>query len=664
MAVKMKSITAFLVFFAFSVTGQNPNVLPESVYPYWPAYKYIEDKDVAKIQAQEWKTTEHVIDGWDWSLPGFVNPSARSSVGLQRNIGWDKDFMQFKLQFRANPVGLLWVKWRDIEKTMGNYDFTPLINRIKQAESVGTKISLRILCHSKSRGGDISKGEAPLWLEGLGVNLLAQKDPGDNLNFDPSNPEFHKRYLLLVDALAKTEIPKMLKAAYVGYASHSFGDEGIGPYGETNTAANDTTKHVRERLDAWEKAFKGMETKVYMGGPSEYGFEKGFGTRRGFVEMYLYRIPNIDMGQYVDTRGYLCVDENASIIRYKCINGEVNEEYEAAWATSDRGFRFGNTTNSFPYRYFTSTLRALQMQCTYMHTTGHLLPQMLPFLSLELGRTVEDAPDAWTFLRTSYLKSGNYASSDWMNRPITPNEQAEGIETKNFERWLYQRDAPGFETQPAVKIQHSIKMWMVQENKYYDYIARSGKKIGFDIDDRWIAGKDSMALKVTYFDNHSGEMNLVFNNAQKMVQKSQLLNGDGKLKTVTFLISNLKPNKLGNNFDFTLEAGKNTESIVVSMVRVIIANVTSEPVGVRQKKMTDVSNISITYNSEHKQITINCAAELKQINIYHISGKKVKSFQCFGNTTNIQTNGFNPGIYLVNVSDKNGNVKRGKIVIG
>ena len=39
---------------------------------------------------------------------------------------------------------------------------------------------------------------------------------------------------------------------------------------------------------------------------------------------------------------------------------------------------------------FTSTLRALQMRCTYIHTTGHAANA---FLSLELGRTVEDAPD-------------------------------------------------------------------------------------------------------------------------------------------------------------------------------------------------------------------------------------------------------------------------------
>lgn len=647
---------------ARAVVAQNPNViLPEGTYPYWPAYNYLTETDLKDIAAQEWKTGDHVIEGWDWSLPGFVKQSPRSSVGLQRNIGWDKTFIKFELPFNANPVGLLWVKWRDIEKTMGNYDFTPLLNRIKQANSVGTQISLRILCHSKSRG--TVSGEAPLWLEDLGVPFLPQKNAGDNLNFDPADPKFHDRYLKLINELSKTEIPGLVKNAYVGYASHSFGDEGIGPYGETNPAANDTVKHVRERLDAWEKAFKGMETKVYMGGSCDYGFKKGFGTRRGFVEMYLYRIPNIDLGQYVDSKGYLMVDENSPIIRYKCLNGEVNEEYESAWTTSDRDFRFGVSTISFPYRYFTSTLRALQMRCTYIHTTGHLLPQMLPFLSLELGRTIEDTPDVWTFMRTSYLKASGYQNNDYLNRPITEAEKAEGIETKNFERWLYQRDAPGYETCPAVKIQQAIKMWMVQENKYYDYIARSGKKIGFDIDDRWAAASESLALKVTYFDNYSGEMNLLYKNGEIINKKTQVLLGDGKLKTATFFLPEIKANSLPNNFDFTLEAGANTENIVISMVRVIQTVEKPGSADIIQDHFKNNSEISITNNSSCQLISVNSLNEIRLIEMFNFSGQKEKSLNCFGNRYDLNTSGFTPGIYFLRVQDNNGNMKLEKVLI-
>lgn len=577
--------------------AQLPNhVLPESTYPYWPSYQHLELDNLSSIEAQEWINYNHVVNGWDWSLPDFVEPTALSIVGLQRIIGLNKAYEPVNLKFKSNAVGILWVKWRDIEATMGDIDFTPVINRIKQANEAGVNIILRILCHSKLRNGDITRGEAPLWLEDLGVDLLPQESPKHNLNFNPLHPEFHKHYLMLVSRLAESDIPQMVKAAYVGYASHSFGDEGIGPYGE-NDLANDEVTEVRERLDAWENAFEGMEDKIFMGGSSEYGFQKGFGVRRGFVEMYLYNIPSPYTGQYIDGNGYLSVDEEAPILKYNCFNGEVNEEYEPAWATAGRDFRFGGTTNSFPYRYFTSTLRALQMRCTYMHTTGHLMPQILPFLSLELGRTVNNAPDVWTFLRTSYIRASYYQNNDYRNRPITATEFNEGIETKNFERWLYQRDAAGYETVPAVKIQHAIKMWMVEHDKYYDYIARSGQKIGFNIDDRWEGQNETyeLAVKVTYFDNTFGDLELRYlvNNSE-VVKKQKLLN-DGKLKTTTIFITGLQNNACDQGYDFILTNSNQDNSITISMARVVI----------HSSKVGDLQEVRISTESGENTITQN-----------------------------------------------------------
>lgn len=586
------NIVTLLLVCAAMTAQINPNVLPESTYPFWPSYQYLELEDLDTIQAQQWIEADHVIDGWDWSLPDFVEPSPRSLVGLQRNLSVTKEFKPVNLQFKSNSIGILWVKWRDIEPTPGNYNFTPVINRINQANSVGSDIILRILGHSKSRAGDINKGEAPLWLEDLGVNLLPQSDPKHNLNFDPSHPEFHKHYLALVEALANTEIPQRVKAAYVGYASHSYGDEGIGPYSETQSQANDTVQHVRERLDAWENAFRGMEYKMFMGAPLEYGFKKGFGFRRGFVEMYLYRIPARNEGQYIDENGYLSIDENAPVFKYQCFNGDVNEEYEEAWATASRDFRFGNTTNSYPYRYFTSTLRALQMHCTYIHTTGHLVPKMLPFLSQELGRTVEDTPDAWSFLRTSYLRASTYENNDYRDRVITEEERAEGIETKNFERWLYQRDAQGYETTPVVQIQHAIKMWMVQEDKYYDFIARRGKKIGFNVDDRvFPGGEQPMAIKVTFFDSVPGTLKLVYKNNQGIQDAAVTATGQDTIRTATFVINaRLDDTGFDHDFDFILES---EEEVPVVMVRVVktredYENTDQSPYGGEKRKIPGI----------------------------------------------------------------------------
>lgn len=599
------NLVLVIIFLAIKVVASTTNNDTKINYPFWPSYKHLKIKDLDTIVAQKWIEQDHVINGWDWSLPNFVEPAPNSFVGLQRIIGLKKAYEPLNLKFKCNSVGILWVKWRDVEPEMGNYNFQPVINRIMQAKNAGSDIILRFLCHSYSRKNDadsLSRGDAPLWLKDLGVPFLTKdfkNRPSDNLNFDPSNPAFHDRYLKFVEELGKTNIPNMVKAAYVGYASHSFGDEGIGPHGENNPKANDLEKHVRERLDAWENIFPGMTHKVFMGGVSYYGFDKGFGTRRGFVEMYMYRIPNNDMGQYVDRDNYLNVDENSPVLANSGFHGEVNEEYEDAWATADRNFRFGTSTESFPYRYFVSTLRALQMRCTYIHTTGHLIPKMLPFLSQELARTVNDAPDVWSFLNTSYLKEGKFTETN--NKGVNLTNQNEGVEVKNFERWLYQRDAPGYETQPAIKINQAIKMWMIKPDKYYDYIGRKGQKIGFDIDDRWLKQNDKLAIKVSYIDNMAGELKLCYNN--NLGGKSQILNGDLQLKTVTFFVNELEPNSMKNGFDFTIESGNSTSNIVVSMVRVVRASENPE-VSIESTQQTSSKQV-IAYPTPLKKGELN-----------------------------------------------------------
>lgn len=81
--------------------------------------------------------------------------------------------------------------------------------------------------------------------------------------------------------------------------------------------------------------------------------------------------------------------------------------------------------------------------------------------------------------------------------------------------------------------------------------------------------KDAVAIKITCFDNHAGELKLIYNNGDGQVEKTQVLNGDSELKTVTFFVSGMHTDRIGQNFDFALEAGEDTQNIAVSFVRVI-----------------------------------------------------------------------------------------------
>ncbi|MDX1286443.1 MAG: hypothetical protein R3182_15615, partial [Draconibacterium sp.] len=371
-------------------------------------------------------------------------------------------------------------------------------------------------------------------------------------NYTPGHPEFHKRYIKFIKALGESGIPHMeeVKGLFLGYASPSNGDEGIGPFPEKEADANDTIPHVIERIDTWAEVCEGVEHKVFMGGLSNYGFSKGFGIRRGFVEMYLYHIPDEHIGQKLDENNYLIVDESNHVIVKNLFQGEENEEYEEKWATDWRDFRFGRTTVSFPYRYFTANLRLLQMRCNYLlNNEFSLLPEMLSWVSLELGRTRKDAPDAWCFLRESYIKENG------------------GQAVKNFERWVYQRDVPGYETKPVVKIEHPIKMWMVEPGKYYDYIARKGQKIGFDVDDSFIASDRSFAVKVSWIDKGTGSWSLVYQGLEGIEKRTVKCKNTDTVQTATFFIE-ADFSKKSIPFDLEIQGADGYEP-VISFLRII-----------------------------------------------------------------------------------------------
>lgn len=516
-------------------------VVPAGSWPYWPSY---EKTPLSQIRPQEWKIDDHVIDGWDWSLPPTVKPAPNGLLAVHRtsNITRPPDKEIQPLGLPVNPTLEIWVKWRDLEPIEGQYRFDLLRERVAEASKAGTSVVLRILSSATIF--------APDWIANYGIPIRQEhsKNKPKVTNFEISHPEFHKRYLTLVDKLGESGIPKAdaLKGAFVGYASPSFGDEGIGPHG----VDPDSVPHVIERLDAWARAFKNVEHKVFMGGISQHGIKMGFGARRGFVEMYLYHIPDPEIGQTVDKQGYLFVDDSVDFLKRRAFHGEENEEYEETWATKERGFRFGENTDSFTYRYFISNLRTLQMQCNHvLMNPFSIYPEQMVWVGQTLGRSVEDSPDIWCALRESHIRN------------VGP--------VKNVERWLYQRDSDGFETSPVVKIDHPVKMWMVEPGHHYDYIARKGKQIGLAVDDRWCGGGPvDVALKTTYFDSGNGEIEVSVN-TRGGGKTSRLikLTGSGKLKTATFVIKDVVFPAREMDYDVIFKSSG--DEAVLSFVRLI-----------------------------------------------------------------------------------------------
>ena len=169
----------------------------------------------------------------------------------------------------------LWVQWKQIETSEGIFDWSLLEKHIAHSAASGWRVSLRLLTSRTA--------EAPAYLATKSIPTLY-----GGSSYDPAAAAFHARYLALLGSFEERRLcqHKAMAVVFVGYASESWGDEFIGPHGEGVGDGDPALlhPHVKQRLDAWANACKGMPHKVLMGGESMYGTGLGFGTRNGFVE--------------------------------------------------------------------------------------------------------------------------------------------------------------------------------------------------------------------------------------------------------------------------------------------------------------------------------------------------------------------------------------------
>ncbi|MDX9982185.1 MAG: hypothetical protein RBU25_19350, partial [Lentisphaeria bacterium] len=472
-------------------------------------------------------------------------------------------------------VDELWVRWRSIEEEEGIYDFSAVNREIEERLAKGcTGIIIRMLGAVWTHGSPedwqawqddprqrwrFARWAAPRWLaEKYDVTKLPAGEGRDEVvHLDIFHPVYHEKYLKLIEAFRESGIlarPELHGLIVCGMCSAN-GEEGHGTYELSKVPVEVAKQRYAERIHAWQDAFgDGNRYKVITMLPD--GREM-VGTRDGFVEMYHYITDDRDMhGQYIDEERYLSVNEDAHYIRHgtTLLFGDENEEYRPAMYADQPGRpgRFG-PLESFNYRYFTSMLRMLQMRRNYLYAGEESPdPQLLSYVAHSLGRTVHDTPDAWCFLREGYL----FGHSPDNDRRI-----------KNFERWLHQRDRAGFETRPAVAIPHALKNWWLHSKDYrYDYVARRGQRIGFAIDDRFLGGAGSVAVKVTYYDGYPGSWRLVYR-SDGQEQQSPPVHSSGKdqFRTATHFIQT-DGDATGMAFDFEI---RSEDEVPISFVRVV-----------------------------------------------------------------------------------------------
>jgi len=520
-----------------------------------------------KYSYHAWNATDHTVDGEDWSLPPWVKPAPYSGIQISEKL--------VPAEFPARIQRAVRASWRETEPTEGTLDFRGLRQEILK-ESEGGKYAVKMglgasvwetryfqrLQDRTIRKTDI--GTAPRWLKPCGVPLIEENPnksiPFQVVNMDIYHPEYHKRYLKLVDAFGKSGIPQMkeLDICYLHLVSASRGEEGSGP-----PVGDPRRPLYEERLQAWANAFKGVTHKLcVVSGKEEdmkLALKLGMGQRNGFVEHYMLHAPNPGLGQELDADGYLVVNEKCPLIAENRASGDENEEY-----TSGHVERFG-PIETFPHRYHESTLRMLQMRRNFVWAEGGpwlINPPLLHYLALELGKTGQTAPDAWCYLRESVVKGGK-----------------NGQPVKNFERWLYQRDADGARTEAIEKVEVPPQMFEFDRNHLYDLTARQTQMtkgqslIRFGLDEAFLAGgPHAVAVKITYLDRGNAEWQLeYFTDAKEAATRKVTCGDSGTAKTVTFVLKDACfPGRGNTGLDLQIRALKG--DVVIRFVRVIKLN--------------------------------------------------------------------------------------------
>ena len=614
----------------------------ENKWKYWGKF----ENKVPKPFKQPWVTTNTVADGWDWSLPNFVKADDNANFKY-------KNSPKFNIPTRiwCDDLNSIGISWAELEPTPGVYNFEPLRQKIID-NSVGYDgVTLRLEASIwEVRSYPVPGGTLPTWLAEMKNaprwmdTMAIAKIPLGNIdgkyqvvNMDIMNPEYHNRYVKFITELGKSGIPEMpqLKIVNVCYRSASAGEEFTAYEAKNNEvealySAEIVDQRTRERLKAWADAFGNNKSKLMYVGHDEkaqigYAGEQGIGTRDGFIEMYNATVQRLQFGMTINADRYVEIDENNNFIKRDLPFGDENEEYDSEQ-------RFG-WKESFPYRYYITSFRMLQMRRNYvMHAENTLIPELTWYVGLGLARRVEDTPDAFCLLSEFYIS------------PFT-NEGNKGA-VKNIERWLYQRDVPGYITTPTMQVPTAKDLWYADNTKPYDFTARKGKKMGFDVDNRMFpAGDQEFAVKVSFYDGVIGTLSLKYENGGVRTE-SITTTGTDKVRTATFFIkSNLAPSAL--SFDLELHS---EEEVPVFFVRVI----KTKEVYTSIKETTRLNNkIRVSPNPFANFLKLKSENQDNvTYSITDLLGRKVAE----GNTTHsttINTGLWKEGVYLLRTNKSN-----------
>jgi len=527
--------------------------------------------------------THTVKPGFDWTLPVTVKPSEYSGAFY---MGRGPDFPDVTM------IGRVYT-WSELNPREDVYDFSRIRELLKNAESDGSRVVLRLFClttsHSSPVAGIKKTPFVPQWVmkkhkpeefytyRGAGLKRF---QTGKSKNYyikvaAPWNKGLQAELAGFIEQFAKQGFfeHESLTGIYIHGFSTSFGEEFwldescLQSAKAAGMTEESLMKAFEDRIDRWVSAagenvhklvwinFGGINGSGYdQDRLNDYALKKGLGLRDGGLEYYHRYIPPAYGQTYSD--GYVSVDWSHPL---RSTNRYFGEELEC---TARKFVKSGIPARQQTHLSESSLMRAAQLGMKYLWTSREFIntaPEMFRWWTLIAGKGPKESPDAVCWLREDYFWKGKRTIS-W----------------KNFERLLYQRDFADAGTRPAVKIERPA-VSSDPAGIHYDYGARATDvdngfdKMLFFLEKEFKEALNSdLFIKVTFYDDSAAKWVLEVPSPTGRASSDIVGNvNDKNWKTVTFHLRKPAENKyLEHNADFSLRVVSGGD-LTVKFVRVV-----------------------------------------------------------------------------------------------
>ncbi len=497
--------------------------------------------------------TVEIVQGFDWRLPSYAQPSELS--GLISETRGSDDYIKGDFHM---------VRWDKTNPEKGVYNFQKLENSLRNRPN--KQVLLRLETYGKC--------ETPNWA----LQQLQVTPRGTLIFWQDRYVEVLRPYISEVAQLVN-QYPQIV-GVQIGISDGQYRKDcskfsqkdGWGEFNLKPEELRDAqdrlglTPELLERsakriIDLYADEFGGNANKLVfnnfdmfswtdialpynerMGAIAQYALDRGIGNRDGQIEHWMRYLGKVYGMEIKPSTNQTCTLEMNEDLAKRYANrywGTENEEFgDYYWV---KGV-YGSVSNQ-PHRFFASSLRALQMRRNYMTIIGEGMKKatdpiyktqdFLRYLANTLGKQPIDTPDAFILLGERYV--ANYRMAE---HPQHKQCQAQGgTAIRSFGRWINENS----DSQPSMRIDFPAndKRWgqgfYLPNNVNYEYAARAAKEFSFNLNDELgrtrCTNGCNVEVKVSYKDDNISNVWI-----ESLGKKSGTFktSGDGRIKTATF----------------------------------------------------------------------------------------------------------------------------------